>query len=74
MSNRLAIVVSRAAARQLKNPAVQKALSALALAAVERLTYNSIEKLKRWERRLRRYDDVVDCEWWEGSKELPPER
>ena len=74
MSNRLAIVVSRAAARQLKNPAVQKALSALALAAVERLTYNSIEKLKRWERRLRRYDDVVDCDWWECPKEPPLER
>jgi hypothetical protein len=74
MSNRLAIVVSRAAARQLKNPAVQKALSALALAAVERLTHNSIEKLRCWERRLRRYDKVIDCEWWEGSDEQPPER
>jgi len=74
MRGRLAVVITRAAARQLENPAVQKALGALAIAAIERFTTASIEKLRRWERRLRRYDKVIECEWWECPEKQLPEK
>ena len=74
MRSKLAITITRAAAEQLKNPAVQKALGALAVAAIERFTVQSIETLKRWEKRLKRYDDVVECEWWESSQKQLPEK
>ena len=71
MRSRLFITLTRIATRQLQNPAVQKALSSVAAAAAERLTHNSIEKLRRLERRLRSYDDVVECQWWETPNEKP---
>lgn len=74
MRTKLAITITRTATRQLQNPAVQKALGAIAAAALERLTVTSIEKLKRLERRLRRYDQVIDCEWWECPKKELPEK
>jgi len=74
MRSRLVVTVTRTAAKQLQNPAVQKALSAVALAAIERFTSVSIEKLKCWERRLKNYDQVVDCEWWETPEKSLPER
>jgi hypothetical protein len=74
MRSRLAVVITRTAAKQLQNPAVQKALGAIAAAAVDRFTTLSIQKLKRWERRLRKYDQVVDCEWWECPEKQLPEK
>jgi hypothetical protein len=74
MRTRLAVTVTRIAARQLQNPAVQKALGAIAAVAVERFTAVSIERLKRWERRLKKYDEVVECEWWECPEKQLPEK
>jgi len=74
MRTRLAVTITRTAARQLQNPAVQKALGAIATAAIERFTALSIEKLKRWERRLKKYDQVVECEWWECPEKQLPEK
>ena len=74
MRSRLAVVITRTATKQLQNPAVQKALGAIAAAAVERFTTLSIQRLKRWERRLRKYDQVVDCEWWECPEKQLPEK
>lgn len=74
MRTKLAIVVTRAAQRQLQNPALQRALGAVALAALERLTASSIEKLQRLERRLRRYDKVIECEWWESPEKQVTEK
>lgn len=74
MRGRLAVVITRAAARQLENPAVQKALGALAVAAIERFATASIERLKCWERRLKNYDRVVECEWWESPEKQLPEK
>jgi len=74
MRSRLAVTITRTAARQLQNPAVQKALGAVAVAALERFTAMSVEKLKRWERRLKRYDQVIDCEWWECPEKQLPEK
>ena len=74
MRSRLAVVITRTATKQLQNPAVQKALGAIAAAAVDRFTTLSIQRLKRWERRLRKYDQVVDCEWWECPEKQLPEK
>lgn len=71
MRSRLFVTIARAATRQLKNPAVQKALSSLAIAAVDRFTIVSIKRLERFERRLRSYDKVTECEWWETPEEVP---
>jgi hypothetical protein len=74
MRTKLAIVVTRVAQRQLQNPALQKALGAVALAALERITHSSIDKLRRLERRLRRYDEVIECEWWECPEKQVTEK
>lgn len=71
MRSRLFITLTRIATRQLQNPAVQKALSSLASAAAERFTIQSIERLQHLEQRLRSYDEVVECQWWEIPKEKP---
>lgn len=71
MRNRLFVTIARAATRQLQNPAVQKALSSLAIAAVDRFTIVSIQRLERFERRLRSYDEVVECQWWETPRKKP---
>jgi hypothetical protein len=61
--------VAYAAARQLQSPAVQKALTALAITAIDRFTHQMVCKLQQFENRLRNYDQVVECQWWEEPKE-----